>query len=382
MIEDRDIIFLSSISWEFSRQRHQQLASRFARKNRVLFVEPPASLFLFFHSRELFQSACKKIFSGVREEEKNLFLYAPPPVFPGGRYSFSIQRWNQKSFTRSVRKVINRLKFSSPLIWNMAPYYPAAGLNLGPGVTLYDCVDEAVGGRGRKAHVIQTLENEALTGSNLVLTTSRYLYQTRGPFNPRTFLIPNGSDFDRFQMILEEEDKPLPDLDGCPSPRIGYSGTLNDRIDMELVRFIASQRPSWSFIFIGFFNIPLGGLKDLPNVHLLGFKSAALLPHYLKKLSLGILPYRLNKATRAIHPVKAYDYLSVGLPVVSTPLPECDYFKGLIKVARSPEEFLNGMERELKRDNPELHRQRMEFARENTWDERVEEISRILNEFV
>ena len=318
--------------------------------------------------------------SGIRKEDKNLFLLTPSPVLPGGRYSLFLQKFNQKIFTSSVRKAINKLHFSSPLIWNMAPYYSGTGFRLNHSLTVYDCVDEIVGERGRKTEVIRTLEEEALKESDLIFTTSQYLYKSRKNFNPRTFLVPNGSDFKYFQRLLMEGSKDLPDLDNFPLPRIGYSGTLDDRIDLDLIKFLAESKPSWAFIIIGISHVNIENLLDLPNIHFLGFKSPSLLPHYLSKLSLGILPYHITKATRAIHPVKAYDYLSVGLPIVSTPLPECGYFHEIIKVADSRKEFLSRMEEALRMDNPEAHRLRMRFSRDNSWDNRMEMIQNEIEE--
>jgi len=260
------------------------------------------------------------------------------------------------------------------------PYFPATSFSLGQNLTLYDCVDELRGeGGGRKDTVVRVLEGEALRKSDLVLTTSSYLYQTRAPDNPQTFFLPNGSDFDRFQGAAGKKEKQIPEIESLPFPRIGYIGTFNRRINMELVEFLARQRPEWSFIFIGAVTDNAGDLNQLANVHFLGHKPISELPYYLQKMSLGIIPYRITKATRAIHPVKAYDYLSSGLPVVSIPLPECDYFKNHIEVARTPEEFLNRIDQSLKSDTPALRELRRQFARENSWDKRVEAISTILN---
>jgi glycosyltransferase involved in cell wall biosynthesis len=383
MIENRDFVFLSNIPWGFSRQRHQQLAVRLARKNRVLFVEPSASPLLLFYHTGFFREACRRILRGFQRLEENLLLYTPPPLLPGGGRSLFLNRLNQSILTRSIRKTIGRAGFSDILIWNFSPYYAGPSLNLSQRLTIYDCTDELIAEmRGAEAAVARELEAETLSRSDLVLTTSRYLYESRGRYNPHTYFVPNGADADRYRESLGEPEKDLPEIDRLPFPRIGFTGTFNTLQDYELLGYLASRRPEWSFVFIGTIIADPGRLNNFPNVHFLGPKPIELVPHYLRKFSLGIMVFRTGRETRGIHPLKAYDYLSLGLPVVSTALPECEFFQDYITVAQTREEFLKCIEYSLTQDTPELHRKRMDFARDNSWDARVEVISLILKRFI
>lgn len=379
MIEGRDIVFLSNIPWEFSFQRHQQLASRLARRNRVLFVEPAASPLLLIHHRGFFSRAFRKAAQGIRPAENNLFLFTPPPLLPGGGRFLPISRLNQRFLTRAVRRVMGRLNFSSPLIWNFSPYYSGPARDLPRALTIYDCTDEMVGERaGMREKLMSRLERETLSGADLVFTTSRYLYRTRRAYHPRVYFLPNGADIDRYLNSLPAEEVDLPEIDRLPSPRIGFSGTFNSLQDQELLYYLASRRPSWSFVFIGTTTAAPGRLARLPNVHFLGNKPVELLPRYLRRFSVGIMPFRMSRETEGIHPLKAYDYLCLGLPVVSTPLPECGYFEKNIRVAANPGEFLSSLEDSLRPEEAKVREARIAFARANSWDARAEEAGRII----
>ncbi len=381
MITGRDIIVLSNIAWSFSWQRHQQLAVRFARENRVLFVDPPFSPLLLFHNRGLFRAALGKKFGATTRISRNLDLFFPPPALPGGRVSLVVQRLNQAVLAAAVRRAAGRLSFSSPLVWNFSPYYSGTSFSLGQKATVYDCVDEmSKEGGGIKGKVARKLEQETLARSDLVLTTSRYLFRTRRPHNLRTFFLPNGADFDRYQTAGRSRETVLPKIERFPAPRIGFSGTFNRRVDEDLVRWIAERRPDWSLVFIGAATSIPQCLNNVPNVHFLGNVPPEQLPGYLTKLSAGIVPYRDSRETRAIHPVKVYDYLAAGLPVVSTSFGDIDYFREVIKIAGNREEFLSHLDTVRGENDPRGRERRMDFARKNSWEARVEEIEKIVRE--
>ncbi len=381
MITGRDIIVLSNIAWSFSWQRHQQFAVRLARKNRVLFVEPPVSPLLPFHDRELFRAALRKKFGGTTRINRNLVLFFPPPALPGGGVSLAVQRLNQAILSRAIRRDASLLGFSSPLVWNYSPYYSGTSFSLGQKSTIYDCVDEmSKEGGGIKGKVARKLERETLARSDLVLTTSRYLFRTRRPYNRRTFLLPNGADFDRYQAAGPAGENVHPEIERFPAPRIGCSGTFNRRVDEDLVRWIAERRPDWSLLFIGPATSIPQCLNNVPNVHFLGNVPPEQLPGYLTKLSAGIVPYRNSRETRAIHPVKVYDYLAAGLPVVSTSFGDIEYFREVIKIAGNREGFLSHLDAVLGENDPRGRDRRTDFARRNSWDQRIEEIGRILGE--
>jgi len=121
-------------------------------------------------------------------------------------------------------------------------------------------------------------------------------------------------------------------------------------------------------------------LRRYPNVHFLGEKPRPELPGYLKGLAVALVPYRANELTRNIFPLKLFEYLAAGLPVVVGGLPELRRFEGTIGVADEPQDYPGLVRRAIAEDGPDKRAERVALAAENTWDRRVEEISLLVEE--
>jgi glycosyltransferase involved in cell wall biosynthesis len=148
---------------------------------------------------------------------------------------------------------------------------------------------------------------------------------------------------------------------------------------------LAAHHPDWSIVLIGpdmlKEHYPKAGL-DLPNVYFLGSKPIAQLPAYMKAIDVGLLPYSLTKNVLATYPLKLHEYLSAGKPVVSVDMPELVPFREVVSIARSYANFVACVERELLSNSPEKIKRRVEVARQNTWDDRVEEMSQQISRYL
>ena len=123
------------------------------------------------------------------------------------------------------------------------------------------------------------------------------------------------------------------------------------------------------------------GLERLtarPNVHCLGFVPYAELPRYARYFDVGLIPFVLNRLTRAVNPVKLMEYLALGLPVLATRLPELETVAGPIRLGQTPAEFRAGLREALALCGPEARAEARAVARRNTWDRRVEQLSAFL----
>ena len=122
----------------------------------------------------------------------------------------------------------------------------------------------------------------------------------------------------------------------------------------------------------------LGRIVDMKNVYFLGTKNITLVPHYVKAFDVCIIPYRLTEETRNLNSLKLYDYLSLGKPVVTTDFPSARKFKDIVYINSAQPRFLNSIEKALSKSDFHLVKERRKIASENTWEKRVEEISRII----
>jgi hypothetical protein len=204
--------------------------------------------------------------------------------------------------------------------------------------------------------------------SDIVVVTARELRDRFAKQGAISQLIPNGADFESFC------DAPANSLlKLIPHPIIGFYGAIAEWIDVDLMQAVARLRPQYSFVMIGPVLLNgIDGFKNLPNVHLPGEKPYRELPGYLRQFAVCTLPFRMNQLTRSVDPVKVYEYLSQGKPVVSTPLPDLAPISELLYFAEEPEEFARQIDRALAESDDSLPRKRMAFASQNTWGARVE----------
>lgn len=162
--------------------------------------------------------------------------------------------------------------------------------------------------------------------------------------------------------------RPLSELSGAI---IGYYGAISEWFDVKMVREAAEARPDWQFVLIGdTVGADVSPLKRLPNVHLLGRQPYAALPGYLHQFDVACIPFLRTPLTDAADPVKFYEYLSAGKPVVAVDLPELEPHRDYFYPVRSVAHFVSQIEVALREQSPEKVQARIEFARQNTWRHR------------
>jgi glycosyltransferase involved in cell wall biosynthesis len=119
-------------------------------------------------------------------------------------------------------------------------------------------------------------------------------------------------------------------------------------------------------------------ILSLPNIHWLGPRDYSQLPNYLRHFTVATIPFLINNITLATSPIKLFEYMAAGKPIVTSDLPECRKYPGVL-VARNPKEFIQHLERALTLTHDSGYIQQLyETARENTWEARVNQIIRAL----
>ncbi len=247
----------------------------------------------------------------------------------------------------------------SPLIFKLKATYG--------GKVIFDCMDDHSGFSTNTTESVRE-EQHLLTNADLVITSSFLLEEKAKSKNQNTILAKNGTDFVHFNSIspngeLEHlQDKPI----------IGYYGAISDWFAMEIVEYCARQRPEWNFVLVGStFGCDVAQVDKLSNIYFLGEKPYKELPGYLYYFDVCTIPFKIIPLTLATNPVKFYEYLSCGKPVVAVELPELDQYKEYCYLAKSKEDFLVKLEQALaEKDNSGFIANRIELARNNSWDER------------
>lgn len=379
--------------WPFWTSR-QHLMRQLARRNRVLFVDPPltyASDYLGARSdprlRHKLTSWCRH--GGLTKRSENLLVWSPPPSIPFNRVKNRLlfQRlldFNQAIFRESLRRTVDRVGFRRPILWiSFNAYYGAAVLGrLGEAVSVYHCTDQLSAFPGLHPFV-SDIEQWVASEVDLVLTSSEVLRETMARHNPNSRFVPNGADVELFEQALSWKGPEPGDLRSLAHPRAGFIGGIEFRFDADLVAYAAHQMPSWSFVLIGLVqegNPEVDQLRALPNVHFLGLKARTELPGYLASLDVSLIPYKINELTRGIYPLKLHEYLAAGLPVVATPIPSLQNMADVIYLADDGPSFVEALQRAAEEDSPRRHEQRRKMAQSHDWGARAVEISHALDE--
>jgi len=250
---------------------------------------------------------------------------------------------------------------------------------------IYDYVDEIRVFDGDFREMVQDHER-LVRESHLVITTADQLYQATRNLRSDAILCPNGVDYAHFE-ITRESNKQSPPDDLVPiikrgNPVVGYYGALAEWFDYQLVMDLARQRTDLSFVVIGpdYDGTMHPAFLDLPNVDWLGVKSYETLPNYLAYFDVAMIPFMLNEITHATSPLKLFEYMAGGKPVVVTPMHESIRYDGVL-VADTFEAFSKRIDQalQLRNDRTYLHLVD-QVALNNTWQARAEQILSVLGQ--
>jgi polysaccharide pyruvyl transferase CsaB len=229
---------------------------------------------------------------------------------------------------------------------------------------VYDCMDHHAGFSSNRPEMVAR-ETDLQKCASLVLASSDYLVQACERENDNVLLLRNACDYDHFSRV------PARASDRGDRVTVGYYGAIADWFDSQMVEELARRRPDWDFVLVGStWSADLRGLPGLPNVSLPGEQPYADLPRWLAGFDVLILPFLRTPLTEATNPVKVYEILAAGKPLVSVPLPEVVPLAPLVRLAATAEELEREIAAALAGDSAEQVQARRDFARRHTWEER------------
>lgn len=362
----------------------------FSEFNKVLYVEPRYS-FKKFRSQlkcgNLILNDLRKDFrkNRISKINTNLYVYHSPLYIPvSGRFPLNMLMlfiWRKR-----LEIELHELNIESPIIWLSRPEMVDLIGGFNEKMVIYHVVDEylAYSGVGKEQRkILESHEKRMMTKADLVIVVSEKLFDVKRQFNRNTYLIPNGVDFQTYSRVADT-NHPMPkEIEKLPRPIIGYSGLISRKLDLELINYLANKHPEWSISLMGVVNerfckSDLCRLRQMKNVYFLGFRGITKVPYYLKAFDVCLVPYIVNEHAKNISPLKIYDYMALGKPIVATDIPAAHKFKDVIRIATSKEEFARHVEAALNEKNPDLNRKRRQVASQNTWDKRVSRLSQLI----
>ena len=378
------MIYLGMSPWDGMWKNRHHLMSRFAEAMPVLYVEPWVGMrklrraFLTRDGRRALN------WSAWSQRSTNLYVFESPAYLPVSRRAF-LGPLTERRWYSHIRRVADELGMRRAIVWLSRPEMAGAIGRFDECLSIYHIVDEYGGytdhsedTRGR----LWAAEQGVLDNVDISIVVSRELLARKAGPGREIFLVENAVDIKPYDAARHRSNVPE-DLKSIPGPRLGYSGLIGKRLDLDLLHGLASARQDWSIVLLGKVDPrecvkELEALSALSNVYFLGEKTYEAVPDYVSNLDVGLLPYRINLETRNISPLKMYEYLAAGLPVVSTGIPAAVLHKEFVDVRDSSEGFIEACEAEFGGGNVERVQDRVAFARQNTWESRVEQIWEIL----
>ena len=377
-----DFVIFSTADWDHpSWTNKQHVAACLADLgHRILYVEsmgirrPSATV----RDAARIRKRLGKLVSGMQHVRENVWVMSPFSIpFQGNHLirslNLTVLRWQ-------IIRSLHKLNMLTPIFWT---YNPLLGNFLDMKYwmkSVYHCVDEISEQPGMPIQLVREQEKELLQKVNRVFVTSVRLLEEKKIYNPNMYYLPNVVDFDHFHQTLTEKSLKIPeDLDAISEPRVGFIGALSSyKVDFDLLYQVALRMPNHSFVLIGdvgegdpYTNV--GKLKELGNVYFLGHRPYARLPEYLKGIQVCLLPFHLNRYTEYMFPMKFFEYLAAGRPVVGRKLPSLKSYTDHYIVASTVEEFVEGINQCIGKSElvESLKTAGIELARKNTYRQRT-----------
>ena len=355
------------IDWHFRHQRPQQLALAIAESgSRVFYV----SSNLVDDGRPGF--AVEALDSDSRVFQVNLFAKGAPSIYSSAPCPETIAHIRQSIGEvldwADSRRVVSLV--DHPFWYDIARVVPNSRL-------VYDCMDHHEG-FGNNGDALLRLEQRLIAEADVTITTSSWLESAVAPHARKVEILRNACDYEHFSRAPTVVRR-----DPNGRPVIGYYGAIAEWFDLDLVEAVATSLPECSVMLIGADTINAKArLGKLPNVTFTGEVSYSQLPQYLHGFDVCLLPFRIIPLTLATNPVKAYEYLSAGKPVVAVDLPEMSQFGGLIRVAADHDEFVRVVRESVEApESGEIARMRRAFARSQTWGHRARSLRKYSEDF-
>lgn len=367
-------------------------ARRLSREHRVLYLYRGSHASLLGHAAGRLRSfhstaeLATAVLAGPRVYQVAERLWVAPLTGAAAAlplsYPPAIRAISVRFVTHQLRHFLRELQFTRPLLWFYWWFFPEIARAIPHELAVYDIYDDHseydyVRINLRRKRYTTLIERNLLGEVDLAFAVSHKLVRERSGLAPIHYL-PNGVD-----LVVAESAKraALPhELSGLPRPIAGYLGSYDSRLDWDLVDAMALARPNWSFVFVG------GGetepLRPAPNVHLLGNRPYPEALRYVNGFDLALIPFVLDELTAAVCPAKLFDYLALGKPILSTPLPAVSEVVGpsdAVYTGTTADALLQLAEHAL-REDPALPRLRMEIAAGLTWERRSQQAMRWIEE--
>ena len=362
--ERADVLVFPVIDWHFRIQRPQHLARAMAGAgHRVFYLDTT------------FEEAAEPGFRIHETPAPGVFLCRLRLPGPHPRIYEDVADPRQLAdLTGALRRLIHACGLGPVVSIVDLPFWRPVATALRDNLVVYDCMDHHAGFSTNTEAMLEE-EHRLLAEADLVVTTSRNLSEKVAAERDNV-LIRNAAEVEFFArrpgtLALSGE-----------RPVVGYFGAISEWFDMDLVVAAARARPDWDFVLVGStYLCDTTAAEAQPNIRLVGEVPYETLPGWLHAFDVCLIPFRLTELTRCTNPVKIYEYLAAGKPVVATPLPELEEIGDMLHLAGEPGAFVRALDAAMAEAGDEaLRERRAAWARDHDWSSRAGQLDRAIRE--
>jgi len=377
----QDLIFVSLENWDGIWRRNQFLCASLARRfpeKKILFVGLTRDVTNDLRNRRLpTLDATDETVPGLPNITLTRPLKLLPNTFDWGR------RINERLFRAHVRRSARRLGMYSPLLW-LNPHSAVHMVGrMGESSVVYDITDDWTQFEQSPAMERLTIaqDNALCRRADAVIVCSQHLYDLKRDVARDLHLVPNGVDASHYREALDGTG-PLPEpADHWARPIIGYTGSIHpERVDVALIETLAQRFPLGTIALIGPDMLSAKDRERLlahPNIALTGPIPYTNLPKFMRAFDVCMTPHRMTPFTESLNPIKLWEYLAAGKPIVSTDVAGFRDYPQFVRLARDSDSFARAIEMALLED-PSLGEERRAEARRHSWEARLDQILQIL----
>jgi teichuronic acid biosynthesis glycosyltransferase TuaH len=392
-IKGRDIVVISLSHWDTKiGSNARNIATRFARHNRVLYVNYPITRKTYLLNQpdaetQVHISIIKEKSDSIRKLDANLWVCYPTSLIESVKwlpftFLFKAANYiNNRRYAKNIKKSLKALGFKDIIIFNDMDIYNGFYLKelLKPSMYIYYFKDFLQGFKYWKKHAT-VMEPELIKKVDAVVANSTFYDEYCQTLTEKSYYIGQGCDL---RLFVKNKERKVPeDMKHISGPIIGYVGVLDaERLDEKIIKVIARENSAWNIVLVGpsdeFFK--QSSLHQYTNIHFLGWKHINELPDYIEAFDICMNPQSINNITRGNYPLKIDEYLAMGKPVVATRTKAMKLFENYTYLADKPEEYPSLIRKALLENNKEKENQRIDFANSHTWENCVSEIYKVMS---
>jgi glycosyltransferase involved in cell wall biosynthesis len=373
---DQHVILYFGNDWSAdNRTSSHHIARWLAKGHRVYYIECPGLRAPKTSGRD-FKKLFAKLWRGLRGNRpaENGMQVRTLLQLPFHRFGL-VRRFNRFLITANLRWMMWRAGVRAPITWFMVPHLSGVVGRLNEKLSVYYCIDDYASLPDVNRGAVCAMDEELTRKADLVFSSAESLHERKRAVNPNAHFSPHGVDVELFNRAQDEKTQVPADVAHLSGPVVGFYGLVEEWVDLELVDYLAEQRPRWTFLFIGRVAVPEAKLPRRANVHFIGQRPYESLPAYGKRFDASIIPFKRTDVILHANPLKLREYLAMGKPVVSISTPEIDKYADVVEVAHSREEYLAKLDAVLAQPpSAEETARRLARVAAESWEARIAQV--------